>query len=65
MGSCVCKDKIEDRQGSSRRVPYRGQPLGYRHSLEGATSPENIGANPHVRHAVLETLHLIRTLIDP
>ena len=65
MGSCVCKDKIEDRQGSSRRVPYRGQPLDYRHSLEGATSPENNGANPHVRHAVLETLHLIRTLIDP
>ena len=66
MGSCVCKDKIEDRQGTSHRVPqYRGQPLDFRNSLQGSTSPISDGANPRVQHAVLETLHLIRTLVDP
>lgn len=67
MGSCVCKDKVEDRHGGSHQIPYRGGPLGSRSSLQGATSPrhENSRTNTQVQHAVLETLHLIRTLVDP
>lgn len=65
MGSCVCKDKIEDRRGS-HQVPYRGGPLSSRSSLQGATSPRHdTSTNSQVQIAVLETLHLIRTLVDP
>lgn len=65
MGSCVCKDKIEDRHGSANRVPYnRGHSLHQRTS-PSSTSPVNEAANSRVQHAVLETLHLIRTLVDP
>lgn len=65
MGSCVCKDKIEDRHGSAHRVPYnRGHSLHQRNS-PSSTSPVNEAANSRVQHAVLETLHLIRTLVDP
>lgn len=69
MGSCVCKDKIEARQGGSHRTPYGRhgrRPLTYsRPSLQSGTSPNDDGANHQVEHAVLETLHLIRTLVDP